>query len=149
MTYQPFAFAPIFKAPAGQEGAIFLTALSLSAPAFSHPGWPDHTPPVTKSPGNHYMEGCVYLYRNHTEGYPGLVVGTGAEDYFDSSYGFGDAWSYVQDSDNSCDLEVFPDSASSCYPTFTMTHAGLLYHGLSTWDATERYAMYLLRQCSH
>ena len=25
------------------------------------------------------------LYRNHTEQYPGLVVGTGAEDYFDSS----------------------------------------------------------------
>ena len=32
------------------------------------------------------LVGCVYLYRNHTEGYPGLVVGTGAEDYFDSSY---------------------------------------------------------------
>ena len=32
------------------------------------------------------MAGCVYLYRNHSEGYPGLVVGTGAEDYFDSSY---------------------------------------------------------------
>ena len=27
-----------------------------------------------------------------------------------------------------------------------MTHAGLLYHGLSTWDATERYAMYVLTQ---
>ena len=32
------------------------------------------------------LAGCVYLYRNHSEGYPGLVVGTGAEDYFDSSY---------------------------------------------------------------
>ena len=32
------------------------------------------------------LAGCVYLYRNHSERYPGLVVGTGAEDYFDSSY---------------------------------------------------------------
>ncbi len=77
VTYQPFDFAPLFVAPAGQEGVILLTALSLSAPGFEHPGWPHHTPPVPRSPGNHYMEGCVYLYRNHSEAYPGLVVGTG------------------------------------------------------------------------
>lgn len=53
VTFQPFAFAPLFSAPVGMEGAIFLTALSLSAPAFQHPGWPHHTPPVPKSPGNH------------------------------------------------------------------------------------------------
>jgi hypothetical protein len=74
----------------------------------------------------------------------GLVVGTGAEDYFDSSYGFGDSWSYLQDPESSCDLAVFPNPPSYCYPTFTMSHAGLLYHGLSTWDATERYAMYII-----
>ena len=141
VTFQPFELVPIFKAPAQQAGVIFLTALSLSAPAFAHPGWPHHTPPVPKSPGNHYMEGCVYLYRNHTEQYPGLVVGTGAEDYFDSSYGFGDAWSYTQTPHESCDLAVYPGD-TYCYPTFHFSHAGLLYHGLSTWDATERYAMY-------
>ena len=26
--------------------------------------------------------------------------------------------------------------------TFSFSHAGLLHHSLSTWDATERYAMY-------
>lgn len=90
--------------------------LSLSAPAFEHPGWPHRTPPVKVSPGNHYMEGCVYLYRNSTETYPdqaaaaagtaGLVVGTGAEDYFDSSYGFSDPWQYAQENPQySCALD--------------------------------------------
>ena len=86
------------------------------------------------------MEGCVYLYRNHTETYPGLVVGTGAEDYFDSSYGFGDSWSSVQDPATACDLTVYPD-LHYCVRTFSFSHAGLLHHSLSTWDATERYAM--------
>ena len=60
------------------------------------------------------------------------------------SYGFGDAWSYTETPDDSCDLEVYPgnDGDQHCVPTFAFRNAGLLYHGLSTWDATERYAMY-------
>ena len=80
------------------------------------------------------MEGCVYLYRNHTEQYPGLVVGTGAEDYFDSSYGFGDSWSYTQTPEESCGLDVFPGNDAYCCPTFSFTHAGLLYHGARKTD---------------
>ncbi len=29
-----------------------------------------------------------------------------------------------------------------CRSTFSFSHAGLLHHSLSTWDATERYSMY-------
>ena len=142
VTVPAFGFAPLFTLPKGKQAAIFLTALSLSAPAFEHPGWPKHTPPVPRSPGNHYMEGCVYLYRSSTEQYPGLVVGTGAEDYFDSSYGFSDPWQYAQENPQyACALDV-PGQEHNCYPTFAFTHAGLLHHSLSTWDATERYAMY-------
>ena len=66
----------------------------------------------------------------------------GAEDYFDSSYGFGDSWSYTETPELSCDLAVYPGDDQHCFPTFAFRNAGLLYHGLSTWDATERYAMY-------
>ena len=60
---KPVVFRRLFTADplpvscGGQAGVVFLTALSLSAPAFAHPGWPHHTPPVRPSPGNHYMEG--------------------------------------------------------------------------------------------
>ena len=42
------------------------------------------------------------------------------------------------------DLESATDSHGSlfCRSTFSFSHAGLLHHSLSTWDATERYAMY-------
>ena len=52
-----FTADPLPASCGGQAGVVFLTALSLSAPAFAHPGWPHHTPPVRPSPGNHYMEG--------------------------------------------------------------------------------------------
>jgi hypothetical protein len=65
ITYQPFEFAPIFNATAGLEGAIFLTALSLSAPAFAHPGWPHHTPPVPKSPGERAAATSLHLISPH------------------------------------------------------------------------------------
>ena len=35
------------------------------------------------------VEGCWQFYASADMPYPGLVVGTGVEDYFDSSYYFG------------------------------------------------------------
>ena len=39
--------------------------------------------------GGGYIEGCWQFYRQANESFPGLVVGTGVEDYFDSGYYFG------------------------------------------------------------
>lgn len=36
-----------------------------------------------------YIEGCWNFFRAADEPFPGLVVGTGVEDYFDSGYYFG------------------------------------------------------------
>ena len=36
--------------------------------------------------GGGYIEGCWNFFRSANESYPGLVVGTGVEDYFDSGY---------------------------------------------------------------
>ena len=36
--------------------------------------------------GGGYIEGCWNLFRSSAEAYPGLVVGTGVEDYFDSGH---------------------------------------------------------------
>lgn len=140
VTFEPFQLVPLFTAPPGKTGVILLTALSLSALAFQHPGFPHRVPPVRPSPGNHYMEGCIYLYPRNDSTYPGLVVGTGVEDYFESSYGFGDPWSFVTDPASCSMPDVF--GSGYCMPTFAFARSGLLHHSLSSWDATERYAMY-------
>jgi hypothetical protein len=44
--------------------------------------------------GNNYIEGCWHLYRSHDEPWPGLIVGTGFEDFYNSAYWFGAASGY-------------------------------------------------------
>lgn len=74
---QPKAHVPIVSVPSG-DGLIFMTTLSFE------------TMPVGgDQAGSGYIEGCTQFYSSATEPYPGLVVGTGVEDYFDSSYYFG------------------------------------------------------------
>merc|ERR1719277_2414673 len=52
--------------------------------------WSVETQPVGgERAGGGYIEGCWQFYSSHDAPYPGLVVGTGVEDYFDSSYYFG------------------------------------------------------------
>eukprot|EP01023_Acetabularia_acetabulum_P044717 TRINITY_DN45048_c0_g1_i1.p3 TRINITY_DN45048_c0_g1~~TRINITY_DN45048_c0_g1_i1.p3 ORF type:complete len:131 (-),score=18.46 TRINITY_DN45048_c0_g1_i1:244-636(-) len=34
------------------------------------------------------MEGCWHLYQDEQELFPGVILGTGLEDFFDSGYGF-------------------------------------------------------------
>ena len=48
----------------------------------------------TRPAGNNYIEGCWHLLRTAGEGYPGLIVGTGFEDMYNSAYWFGAASGY-------------------------------------------------------
>ena len=66
--------------PAGFEGLLFQNTIAIEA-----------TPPwgIAGAAGryqvlNSYVEGCWHLQRRANESLPGLTLGTGLEDYFDS-----------------------------------------------------------------
>lgn len=72
VTYQPLSFVPIVDLPTGYAGLIYLTTfVTTTIPA-----------------GNDYIEGCWHLYTDKAQYFPGVVMGTGVEDYFDSAYWF-------------------------------------------------------------
>ena len=74
---QPADHVPVVSVPAG-NGLVFMSTLSVE------------TQPVGGDrAGGGYIEGCWQFYSSADEPFPGLVVGTGVEDYFDSSYYFG------------------------------------------------------------
>jgi hypothetical protein len=75
---QPLDFVQLAALPPGQSGEVFLTAWAVEAQPEGGP-----------AAGGGYIEGCWAFYRTAAEQYPGLVVGTGLEDYFDSGYYFG------------------------------------------------------------
>jgi len=76
--HQPLEYVTLGSLPAGKKGMIFMSA------------WGVDTMPVGgPKAGGGYIEGCWQFYRQANEAFPGLVVGTGVEDYFDSGYYFG------------------------------------------------------------
>lgn len=72
VTYQPLQFAPIATVPRGYAGLLYLTTFAT----------------VTAPAGNNYIEGCWHLYTDANMTWPGVVLGTGVEDFFDSAYWF-------------------------------------------------------------
>jgi len=77
------------------ENAVF-PALSLVSVANVSKGlaavlWLSTVSLSTRPAGNNYIEGCWHLLRAANESFPGLVVGTGFEDFYSSSYWFGAA----------------------------------------------------------
>eukprot|EP01050_Picozoa_sp_SAG11_P023267 SAG11_NODE_4631_length_1827_cov_1.282407_1_plen_346_part_00 len=74
---QPAAHVPVMDVPTG-DGLMFMSTLSVE----TQPNGGDRA-------GGGYIEGCWQFYNSAETPYPGLVVGTGVEDYFDSSYYFG------------------------------------------------------------
>ena len=75
---QPLEYVTVAQLPAGTRGVVLGTS------------WAVESRPVGGSgAGGGYIEGCWTFYRAHNESFPGLVVGTGVEDYFDSAYYFG------------------------------------------------------------
>merc|ERR1711972_745310 len=76
--------------------------------------------------GGGYIEGCWNFYGTNNTSYPGLVVGTGVEDYFDSSYYFGF------------------DTNVKTGVTFTSDQAGLTIFDHSADNVTEHVSAYRL-----
>lgn len=69
-TFQPLDWVPIVDLPSG-DGLIYMTAISAN------------------SSSNNFWEGCYHLYTPYQQAFPGTVLSTGMEDFFDSAYGFG------------------------------------------------------------
>ena len=74
---QPAEHVPIINVTSG-NGLLFMVTWSVE----SQPVGGDKA-------GGGYIEGCWQFYPTGDTPYPGFVVGTGVEDYFDSSYYFG------------------------------------------------------------
>ena len=67
--FQPLEWVPIADVPSG-DGLLFMHTLQAA------------------SATNNFWEGCYHLYTPHDQPFPGTVMSTGTEDFFDSSYGF-------------------------------------------------------------
>ena len=68
-TFAPFAFVPIVDLPMG-SGLIYMHAIAAASASYN------------------FWEGCYRMHTPHDQPFPGLVLSTGMEDYFDSAYGF-------------------------------------------------------------
>ena len=74
-TFAPLAQVALANISKGMSAVLFQVTLATS----------------TYPPMNNYIEGCFHLLREANESFPGLVVGTGFEDFFNSAYWFGAA----------------------------------------------------------
>lgn len=74
---QPQEFVDVAVVPSGRPAIVFLTSWAVESKPVGGP-----------EEGGDFIEGCWNFYRQANESYPGLVVGTGVEDYFESSYYF-------------------------------------------------------------
>jgi len=75
---QPNEDVSVASFPAGTSGVVFQVAWAVQA-----------APVGGASAGGGYIEGCWRLHRQANEPFPGLIIGTGVEDYFDSGFYFG------------------------------------------------------------
>jgi hypothetical protein len=72
---QPLEYVNITSNKAGEQGLIFMIGFAVQA-----------KPVGGTSVGGGYVEGCWQFYSSASQPFPGLVVGTGFEDYFDSAF---------------------------------------------------------------
>jgi hypothetical protein len=74
-TYQPLDMVPLVSLPKGYAGLMYLQTFATQ----------------TSPAGNNYIEGCWHLFTSAdatVAPWPGVVLGTGVEDFFDSAYWF-------------------------------------------------------------
>jgi len=69
-TIQPLDYVNVVDIPSSQSGVIFFHTLSVES-------------------GNlNFLEGCYHLYSPYDAAFPGVLLSTGTEDYYDSAYYF-------------------------------------------------------------
>lgn len=67
----PLDFYDMASVPAGRAGTIFMTALFVNGTS-----------------NYNYMEGCFHLYSPPAQAWPGTLLSTGMEDFYDSAFYF-------------------------------------------------------------
>ena len=92
-TFPPLSLVSLANVSYGYGALIIANMISLS----------------TSPPANNYIEGCWHLYPNGNVTFPGMVIGTGFEDYFSSAYWFGAA-------------SGFPNGLLYTHPSAGLTH---------------------------
>lgn len=70
-TLAPLEFVDIASVPQGTMGSIFMTFLAINGTS-----------------NYNYMEGCFHMYSPPTQAWPGLLLSTGMEDFYDSAFYF-------------------------------------------------------------
>jgi hypothetical protein len=68
-TYDPLSWVHLVDIPSG-HGLLFSHTLSVLSGTL------------------HFLEGCYHAYTKYEQEFPGLIVSTGTEDYFDSAFFF-------------------------------------------------------------
>ena len=110
--HQPLEYVHLLDIPAGQSGLVFQTSFGV-----------ENQPVGGPDVGAGYIEGCFNFYPTAQTPFPGVVVGTGVEDFFDSAFYFGAATHYGAQ-------------------TFTGAQTGLTYFHRSNATGTERLSGY-------
>lgn len=67
--FQPLDWVPLLDIPSGR-GLVLLVALAASSTSYQ------------------FWEGCFHMYTPYNQPFPGTLLATGTEDYFDSAFGF-------------------------------------------------------------
>ena len=67
--FQPLEFVPLLDLPTGR-GLVYLVTLAAHSTDYG------------------FWEGCVHMRTPHDQPFPGTLLSTGTEDYFDSAFGF-------------------------------------------------------------
>ena len=68
--FAPLQYVPLMTVEAGKRGLLFCHTLSVSSASLN------------------FIEGCYHAFTKSGQAFPGLIVGTGTEDYFDSAFAF-------------------------------------------------------------
>lgn len=67
--FEPLAYVPIVDLPSG-AGLVYMLTIAASSRSYN------------------FWEGCYRMFTPYSEPFPGTVLSTGMEDFFDSAYGF-------------------------------------------------------------
>ena len=70
---QPLEVLDIVSVPKGKQGQVFMSALAVDNDGTG---------------GLNFLEGCYHMYDPVDEAYPGTLLATGTEDFFDSGWYF-------------------------------------------------------------
>eukprot|EP01084_Bolivina_argentea_P123339 218570_1 len=112
-TLQPLEYYNIFEINNSNGGLLFMSTLSIV------------------SENLNFLEGCFHFYNSKNQIFPGEIVATGTEDYYDSGYYFIDAYP-----------QHLPQTGFTWYETFKNNYGPFL-NGLK-WSAYRLHYMDLM-----